>query len=86
MTLRRTLAALLVALPLSSFVAGCKGKDGDTTDQQALERQQTQRDLDLALQPDSTQQPKLQDVPLTVPPSQQPTPSAQPAPQAPPAP
>ena len=80
---RRTLAALLVAVPLSSFAAGCKDAQKDTA---APAQDQTQRDLDLALQPDTTQQPKLADVPLSAPPSAQPAPAAQPDAQAPPAP
>jgi hypothetical protein len=86
MTLRRTAAAVLVALPLSSLVASCKAKDEDTTNKQAIEQQQTQRDLDLALQPDTTQQPRLQDVPLSAPPAAQQAPTPQPEPKAPPAP
>jgi outer membrane biosynthesis protein TonB len=87
MTLRKAAAALLLALPLSSIVAGCKGKDEDNKPQQtAAADAQTQRDLDLALQPDTTQQPKLQDVPLSAPPQAQQAPTPQPEPQAPPAP
>ncbi|HET6762742.1 MAG TPA: hypothetical protein VFH27_03695 [Longimicrobiaceae bacterium] len=80
---RRTLAALLVAVPLSSFAAGCKDAQKDTA---APAQDQTQRDLDLALQPDTTQQPRLADVPLSAPPTAQPAPAAQPDAQAPPAP
>jgi hypothetical protein len=67
-------------------VAGCRDRSGDSADRKAIEDQQTQRDLDLALQADTTQQPKLADVPLSAPPQQPPAPAAQPAPQAPPAP
>jgi outer membrane biosynthesis protein TonB len=86
MNARRALATLMVALPLSSFVAGCRDNGGDTADRKALEDQQTQRDLDLALQTDTTQQPRLADVPVTAPPQPQQAPAAQPDPQAPPVP
>ena len=84
MTVRRAAAAMLVAVSLSSAVAACRGKDEDTKAQQtAAANPQTQRDLDLALQPDTTQQPKLQDVPLSAPPQAKQAPTPQPAPQAP---
>jgi hypothetical protein len=61
---RKTLAAALVlTLPLSSFVAAC-GDGGDTSDRAALERAALERDLDLALQPDSTREVALRDVAL----------------------
>ncbi|MBW3572804.1 MAG: hypothetical protein KY467_17040, partial [Gemmatimonadetes bacterium] len=51
---RRTLAlALALALPVSSLLVACGGGE-DSGDRAALERQALERDLDLALQPDTT--------------------------------
>jgi hypothetical protein len=61
---RKTLAAALVlALPVSSLLVAC-GDKGDTPDRAALEREALERDLDLALQPDSTPEVALRDVAL----------------------
>jgi hypothetical protein len=52
--------ALILALPVSTFVAACGGeKDNQRA---ALEKEALQKELDLALQPDTTVQPELQDV------------------------
>ena len=52
--------ALILALPVSTFVAACGGeKDNQRA---ALEQEALQKELDLALQPDTTVQPELQDV------------------------
>ncbi|CAN5669498.1 hypothetical protein BH23GEM3_BH23GEM3_15360 [soil metagenome] len=59
---RNLIFGLAVALPLSTFVAAC-GSDQDTTDRAALEREALERDLNLALQPDTTMEPELADVP-----------------------
>ncbi|HEX6038203.1 hypothetical protein [Longimicrobium sp.] len=60
---RKTLAAAFVlALPLSSLLVACGG--GGDTDRAALEREALERDLDLALQPDSTREVALRDVAL----------------------
>lgn len=56
----RTLAALLLALPLSSVVVACG--DSEDTDRAALEREALERELELALQPDTTVTPELADV------------------------
>lgn len=87
---RRTLAAALVlALPVSSLLVACGGGE-DTTDRAALERQALERDLDLALKPDTTPEVALTDVaiagqtgaPAVAPaPGQPQTPAPAPAPQ-----
>ncbi|HYR11413.1 MAG TPA: hypothetical protein VEQ60_26765, partial [Longimicrobium sp.] len=62
--MRRNLAlALALALPVSSLLVAC-GSDEDTTDRAALERQALERDLDLALKPDTTPEVALTDVAL----------------------
>jgi outer membrane biosynthesis protein TonB len=52
--------ALLMALLVSTFVAACGGEKDNRRD--ALERESLQKELDLALQTDSTVQPQLEDV------------------------
>ncbi|HEX5725400.1 MAG TPA: hypothetical protein VFX98_08025, partial [Longimicrobiaceae bacterium] len=65
MTRTTRAGVLLLALPLSTILAGCGGGGEDTADRRALEREAMERDLDLALQPDSAPlQPELADVPL----------------------
>ncbi|HEX2092288.1 MAG TPA: hypothetical protein VHG28_07790 [Longimicrobiaceae bacterium] len=65
---RSLVAALLLALPLSTFGAACdRGEDRDDS-RAALEREALQRDLDLALEADTTVQPELADVPVEAPP------------------
>ena len=90
MTRKTLFAALVVALPVSSLLVACGG-DGDTPDRAALEREALERDLDLALQPDSTPEVALRDVALidstagaTAPAAAQPqTAAPAPAPRAP---
>ncbi|HEX6911398.1 MAG TPA: hypothetical protein VF142_13420 [Longimicrobium sp.] len=61
---RKTLAAALVlALPVSSLLVAC-GDTGDTPNRTALEREALERDLDLALQPDTTPEVALRDAAL----------------------
>jgi hypothetical protein len=61
---RRTLAATLaLALPLSSLMVACD-RGEDTPGRAALERDALQRDLDLALRPDTTPEVALADVAL----------------------
>jgi hypothetical protein len=62
MTKLHLIAALLVMPLASTFVAGCSG-DKDTR-RDALEQEALQKELDLALQPDTTVQPDLNDVAL----------------------
>ncbi|HEX6371892.1 MAG TPA: hypothetical protein VF006_23415 [Longimicrobium sp.] len=62
--MRRNLAlALALALPVSSGLVACGGGE-DTTDRAALEREALERDLDLALKPDTTPEVALTDVAL----------------------
>jgi hypothetical protein len=76
---RATLAAaLLASLPVSSLLVGCADR-GDTADRTALEQQALERDLDLVLEPDTTAEVVLVDVPA-------PEPDAPGKPQAAPAP
>lgn len=63
MTRRSLAAALALALPLSSLGVAC-GDAGDTPRRAALERDALQRDLDLALRPDTTPEVALSDVAL----------------------
>jgi hypothetical protein len=53
MTRKTLFAAFVLALPVSSLLVAC-GDGGDTADRAALEREALERDLDLALQPDTT--------------------------------
>jgi len=75
---RNLVLGLVVALPLSTFVAGC-GTDRGTDDRAALEREALERDLNLALQPDTTVEPELSDLPVEAPAADAPAP-ATPAP------
>lgn len=68
---------MLLALPMSTFMVAC-GDDGDT-DRQALEREALERELELALQPDTTVQPELADVPEESGEEQPDAPAAEPA-------
>jgi hypothetical protein len=63
MTRKTFVAALALTLPLSSLLVAC-GDSGDTPDRAALEREALERDLDLALQPDTTPEVALRDVAL----------------------
>src|SRR5690606_28804913 len=66
-------ATLMVLLPLSTFVVACdSGEDTDT--RSALEREALERELDLALQPDTTAEPELSDVAIETPEVEEETP------------
>lgn len=78
-------------LSMSTFLVGC-GSDQDTSDRAALERESLERELELALQPDSSMTLPLTDLPLeveeepTAPPLSAPAPAPRPTPApAPPA-
>lgn len=82
---RSMIRTLLVALPLSTFVVAC-GPDSDTDTRAALDRDAIERDLELALQPDTTVEPELADVPAEQPRIETPAPqrtTPAPAPAAP---
>jgi hypothetical protein len=49
-------AALLLAIPMSTFLVGC-GAERDTDLRGALDREALERELDLALLPDTTFEP-----------------------------
>jgi hypothetical protein len=78
-------AALLLAIPMSTFLVGC-GAERDTDLRGALDREALERELDLALLPDTTFEPEFTDVAVEEPPVEAaplaPTPT--PAPTAPP--
>jgi hypothetical protein len=89
MTRTMMAAALALALPVSSLLVACGGGE-DTADRTALEREALERDLDLALQPDTTPEVALSDVPraggtgapaVAPVPGQPQTPASAPAPQ-----
>ena len=61
----RLTAAVLLTMSMSTILASCGG-DGDTLDRSALERESLERELELALQPDTTQQVALTDLPVEV--------------------
>lgn len=82
---------LFVMLSVSTFLVACGG-DQDTSERNALERESLERELELALQPDSAQSSTLTDLPLeaveqpTAPPLSAPAPAPRPTPNpAPPA-
>lgn len=79
MRLRTLAVATLVALPLSTLVVACdRNEDGGRA---ALEREALERDLDLALETETTVEPELADVAVTEPPVETPPPAeAAPAP------
>ena len=71
---------MLVVLPLSTFVVACDSGE-DTDLRTALEREALERELDLALQPDTTSEPELADVAIEeVTPEPEPEPRATPPP------
>jgi hypothetical protein len=76
-------AALLMALPVSTILAGCS-REEDTSQRSALEREALERELELALQPDTTVEPDLTDEPSDQPAAPLPAPAplaAAPAPE-----
>jgi hypothetical protein len=86
----RTLAAATMAvLAMSTFVVACDS-DADTKQRAALERESLERDLQLALQPDTTIQPEFTDVaveePVAEDPVVEPVEAPRPAPAPQPAP
>lgn len=85
MTRKTLFAALVLALPVSSFLVAC-GDGGDTPDRAALEREALERDLDLALQPDTTAEVALRDAALVDSAALAAPAPVTPRPQAPPAP
>ncbi|HEX5868925.1 MAG TPA: hypothetical protein VFY65_00845, partial [Longimicrobium sp.] len=87
---RKMVLAFALALPVSSGLVACGDGEDTATDRAALERQALERDLDLALKPDTTPEVALTDValaggtgaPAVAPaPGQPQTPAPVPAPQ-----
>ena len=68
---------LLVLLPLSTFVVACDSGE-DTDARAALEKEALERELDLALQPDTTAEPEFSDVAIEQPEAIEAPPSAAP--------
>jgi hypothetical protein len=63
MTTRKLAAALLVALPSSTLLVACDRKGEDTQARQRIEQSALERDLDVALRPDTPAHPiQLADV------------------------
>jgi hypothetical protein len=75
-----------LAISMSTFLVACGGSE-DTRDRAALERESLERELELALQPDTTLQMELTDIPIevaeepTTPPAAAPAPAPRPAPR-----
>jgi hypothetical protein len=94
MKTRTLAAAALIALPASSILVACDRRGEDTADRQKIEQRALERDLDLALKPDSQPAPVAgSDVPVTAqspdagvpaftPPPPAPEPERQPPPPA----
>ena len=79
-------ATLLLLLSVSTFGAACSRGEDTRDARAALENEALERELDLALQPDTTIEPEFADVPVTPAPRAEPeTPQPEPAPEAPPA-
>jgi len=76
-------ATLMVVLPLSTFVVACDSGE-DTDARAALEKEALERELDLALQPDTTAEPELEDVAIEEPEAEAPPATPAPRPSAPP--
>jgi hypothetical protein len=78
-------AALLIAVPMSTFLVGC-GAERDNDLRGALDREALERELDLALLPDTTFEPEFTDVAVQEPPAEAAplAPLPTPAPVAPP--
>jgi hypothetical protein len=78
--------ALLLTVAMSTFLVACGG-DEDGRDRAALERESLERELELALQPDTTVETTLTDLPIVAeeepapPPLATRTPAPQPAPR-----
>lgn len=91
MTTRRLAAAVLLAVPASTLLVACGRAGEDTSSRQQIEQRALERDLDLALRPDTPAQPvQLADVatpaenapvvPAFAPPPPAPEPEAAPPP------
>ena len=70
-------ATLAMVLPLSTFVVACDSGE-DTDARAALEKEALERELDLALQPDTTAEPELADVAIEEPDAEPEPPTAAP--------
>ncbi|HEX6749046.1 MAG TPA: hypothetical protein VF092_17235 [Longimicrobium sp.] len=86
MQIRTLAAAALVALPASTLLVACDRRGEDTSDRQKIEQRALERDLDIALRPDTPAAPaQIADVPVTAEPpaATPPAPAPEPEPAAP---
>lgn len=87
MTTRTFAAALLVAIPASTLLVACGRGGEDTASRQKIEQRALERDLDLALRPDTPAHPvQLADLPAPADLAAAPVPAFTPPPPAPPEP
>src|SRR5687767_4718783 len=70
----RLAAMLLLGLSVSTFGAACSRGEDTRDARAALENEALERELDLALQPDTTLEPEFADVPVTPVPTPEPEP------------
>lgn len=84
MNTRTLAAAALIALPASTLLVACDRRGEDTAaNRQKIEQRALERDLDMALKPDSTAVPtQIADVPVTAEPPAGPEPALTPPPPA----
>jgi hypothetical protein len=84
MTTRTLAAAALLAVPVSTLLVACDRHGGDTSPKQTIEQRALERDLDLALRPDSqpAKQLTLTDVPAPAGTAQPEQPTVTPPPPA----
>jgi hypothetical protein len=84
MTTRRLAAALLLAVPASTLLVACDRGGEDTSSRQAIEQRALERDLDLALRPDTPARAvQLNDVPVPAEAAEPEVPAFAPPPPAP---
>ncbi|HET7274044.1 MAG TPA: hypothetical protein VFI91_02625 [Longimicrobiaceae bacterium] len=77
----RVIGTVLIGVGMSTLVVACGGAE-DTDARAALEREALQREIDIALQPDTTIQPEFADVALEEPEAEPTAPAASSTPPA----
>ncbi|HEX8244642.1 MAG TPA: hypothetical protein VF541_14145, partial [Longimicrobium sp.] len=81
MNTRTLAAAAILALPASTLLVACDRGGEDTANRQKIEQRALERDLDMALKPDSAAVPaQIADVPVTAEPPAGPEPALTPPP------